>query len=239
MSKKSRQNRRKRYQVYEGIRCAAALTFISGYVNAFTYVTQGKRFAGVQTGNLLSFAIRLSQHNYDQALNFVLPMAFFMIGQSFTYFMHRWSNKHQLHWYLLSSVTLTIIALITAVVTPVLPQFVTVAALAFFASIQVDTFKSLRGAPYANVMMTGNIKTAAYVLTKGLYEKNGELILIARNIFVIIVTFVFGVICSTYFSRHYGEMALWAMLIPLAYVNYLLVTEHLYIQRKIKPIMRA
>ena len=46
---------RKKYQVYEGLRCAMMLCFISGYVNAFTYMTQGKRFAGVQTGNLLFF----------------------------------------------------------------------------------------------------------------------------------------------------------------------------------------
>lgn len=43
MSKK----KRKHYQVYEGLRCAMTLCFISGYVNAFTYMTQGKRFAGV------------------------------------------------------------------------------------------------------------------------------------------------------------------------------------------------
>lgn len=61
MSKKSH----RQYQIYEGLRCAVALCFISGYINAFTYVTQGKRFAGVQTGNLLSFAIHLSNKHYS------------------------------------------------------------------------------------------------------------------------------------------------------------------------------
>lgn len=64
MSKK----KRKHYQVYEGLRCAMTLCFISGYVNAFTYMTQGKRFAGVQTGNLLSFAIRLSEQQRGTAI---------------------------------------------------------------------------------------------------------------------------------------------------------------------------
>lgn len=89
MSKK----KRKHYQVYEGLRCAMTLCFISGYVNAFTYMTQGKRFAGVQTGNLLSFAIRLSEQQLKEALQFLLPMIVFMLGQSFTYFMHRWATK--------------------------------------------------------------------------------------------------------------------------------------------------
>lgn len=208
MSKK----KRKHYQVYEGLRCAMTLCFISGYVNAFTYMTQGKRFAGVQTGNLLSFAIRLSEQQLKEALQFLLPMLVFMLGQSFTYFMHRWATKKGLHWYLLSSFILTGLAFGTALFTPFLPSNVTVAALAFFASIQVDTFKTLRGASYANVMMTGNIKNAAYLLTKGLYEKNHELTHIGRNTLIVILAFAVGVVCSTLLCIAYGEYALMPIL---------------------------
>lgn len=235
MSKK----KRKHYQVYEGLRCAMTLCFISGYVNAFTYMTQGKRFAGVQTGNLLSFAIRLSEQQLKEALQFLLPMIVFMLGQSFTYFMHRWAIKTGLHWYLLSSFILTGIAFGTALFTPFLPSNVTVAALAFFASIQVDTFKTLRGASYANVMMTGNIKNAAYLLTKGLYEKNHELTHIGRNTLIVILAFAVGVVCSTLLCIAYGEYALMPILMPLLYVNYLLAQEFYHIQTKIKPIKRT
>ncbi len=231
--------KRKKYQVYEGLRCAMMLCFISGYVNAFTYMTQGKRFAGVQTGNLLSFAIRLSEKQLEEALQFLLPMLVFMLGQSFTYFMHRWAKQKGLHWYLLSSFILTGIAFGTALFTPFLPSNFTVAALAFFASIQVDTFKTLRGASYANVMMTGNIKNAAYLLTKGLYEKNQEITHIGRNTLIVILAFACGVVCSTILSLTYDEYALTPILIPLLYVNYLLAQEFYHIQTKIKPIKRA
>lgn len=231
--------KRKKYQVYEGLRCAMMLCFISGYVNAFTYMTQGKRFAGVQTGNLLSFAIRLSEKQLEEALQFLLPMLVFMLGQSFTYFMHRWAKQKGLHWYLLSSFILRGIAFGTALFTPFLPSNFTVAALAFFASIQVDTFKTLRGASYANVMMTGNIKNAAYLLTKGLYEKNQEITHIGRNTLIVILAFACGVVCSTILSLTYDEYALTPILIPLLYVNYLLAQEFYHIQTKIKPIKRA
>lgn len=235
MSKK----KRKKYQVYEGLRCAVTLCFISGYVNAFTYITQGRRFAGVQTGNLLSFAIRFSEHDIEQALQFLLPIVVFMLGQSFTYFMNRWATKNGLHWYLLSSFVLTFLGVITSALTPFVSSFFTVSALAFFASIQVDTFKTLRGASYANVMMTGNIKNAAYLLTKGWYEKNDELFNIGRNTLTVIVAFACGVVCSTLLSLAYGEYALTPVLLPLLYVNYLLTQEYYVIQTKIKPIMRA
>ena len=231
MSKRSR----KKYYIHEGLRCAMTLTFISGYVNAFTFMTQGRRFAGVQSGNVVSFAMSLAEGNISRALDFLLPMIVFMLGQSFTYFMHRWANKHNIHWYFFSSFILTLIAAVTAVLTPLLPAFFTVSGLAFFASIQVDTFKSLRGAGYANVMMTGNVKNAAYQLTKGIYEGNKELILIGRNTLFVIISFIIGASVSTTLSLEIGEVALIPVLFPLFYVNYLLGKEFNRIQSKIKP----
>lgn len=233
MSKRKKQ----KYFVHEALRCAISLTFISGYVNAFTFMTQGQRFAGIQSGNVASLAMSLAQGDYRRALDFLLPIVAFMLGQSFTYFMHRWANKHKIHWYLFSSFVLTAIAFLTSLLTPMLSSFYTVFGLAFFASIQVDTFKSLRGATYANVMMTGNVKNAAYQLTKGLYEKNKEIITIGRNTALVIITFIFGAMLSTLLSLKYGEYSLGFVLLPLAYVNYLLGKEYYHIQTKIKPFM--
>ena len=71
-----------------------------------------------------------------------------MLGQSFTYFMHRWATKKGLHWYLLSSFILTGIAFGTALFTPFLPSNVTVAALAF-----LPLFKLIRLKPYEELAM--------------------------------------------------------------------------------------
>ena len=51
------------YRVFEGLRVATVLTFISGYLNAFTFVTQGGRFAGVQSGNVIATAYHLALGN--------------------------------------------------------------------------------------------------------------------------------------------------------------------------------
>ncbi len=60
-----------------------------------------------------------------------------------------------------------VLILLTIIFSPIMPASFTIASLAFVASIQVETFRRLRGAPYANVMMTGNVKN---VLTSGLKE---------------------------------------------------------------------
>ena len=49
----------KSYHIMERLRVATLATFISGFVNAYTYTTQQGSFAGVQTGNLLLLAISM------------------------------------------------------------------------------------------------------------------------------------------------------------------------------------
>lgn len=104
-------------------------------------------------------------------------------------------------------------------------SFYTMAILAFVASIQVETFRTLRGVPYANVMMTGNVKNAAFIWFKGIIEKNKKLIKIGRNIFITIISFMLGVICATILSRMFHEYALVEVTLPMMYVTYKLWQE--------------
>lgn len=171
----------RKYRVFEGLRIASCLTFISGYLNAFTYLTQGGRFAGVQSGNVILLANQLGQGNFTNTIHFLIPIVFFVCGQFFTYLVKNYFLKRHYPWHLGSSVIMLCFVLIAVILTPVMSSFYTMAILAFVASIQVETFRTLRGVPYANVMMTGNVKNAAFIWFKGIMEKNKELIKIGRS----------------------------------------------------------
>ena len=83
-------SRFKNYRIFEGLRVATVLTFISGYLNAFTFITQGGRFAGVQSGNVISTAYFLALGEFQQVLNFLIPIVSFVLGQFFTYSTRKW-----------------------------------------------------------------------------------------------------------------------------------------------------
>lgn len=222
--KHGRQRVRK-YRVFEGLRIASCLTFISGYLNAFTYLTQGGRFAGVQSGNVILLANQLGQGNFTNTIHFLIPIFFFVCGQFFTYLVKNYFLKRHYPWHLGSSVIMLCFVLIAVILTPVMSSFYTMAILAFVASIQVETFRTLRGVPYANVMMTGNVKNAAFIWFKGIIEKNKKLIKIGRNIFITIISFMLGVICATILSRMFHEYALVGVTLPMMYVTYKLWQE--------------
>lgn len=215
----------KEYRVFEGLRIACSLTFISGYLNAFTFVTQGGRFAGVQSGNVISLAYFLAKGDFAQVVNFSIPILFFVFGQFFTYLARRYFEKQTWSWHFGSSVMMLVLILLTIILSPIMPASFTIASLAFVASIQVETFRRLRGAPYANVMMTGNVKNAAYLWFKGVIEKDSELRKTGRNILLTIIGFMLGVIISTHLSFQFEEYALIGLILPVLYINYKLWQE--------------
>lgn len=221
----------KDYRVFEGLRVACCLTFISGYLNAFTYVTQGGRFAGVQSGNVISLAYYMAKGDFVQVSNFCIPILFFVFGQFFTYLARRYFEKQSWSWHFGSSLIMLICILLTIFLSPMMPASFTIASLAFVASIQVETFRRLRGAPYANVMMTGNVKNAAYLWFKGMIERDAELKKTGRNILLTIIGFMLGVISATQLSFQFKEYALIGILLPVLYINYQLWQEK-------RPILR-
>lgn len=220
---------KKDYRIFEGLRVASCLTFISGYLNAFTYITQGGRFAGVQSGNVISLAFYFAQGDWRQVINFFIPICFFVIGQFFTYLAKKWFVSKQLPWHFSSSFIMLCLVFITILLSPIMPPFFTIALLAFVASIQVETFRHLRGAPYANVMMTGNVKNAAYLWFKGVVEKDLALKKTGRNIFLTILSFMVGVVVSTLLSFRFHEYALIGLLFPLLFINY-----HLWQEKRLR-----
>lgn len=216
---------RKNYRIFEGLRFASCLTFISGYMNAFTLVTQEGRFAGIQSGNVVYLAYYLAKGAFTTAVLFLVPIFFFMLGQCLTYLARSYCVRKKLPWHLSGSLIMTVLVLIAIILNPMIGPSLTIAILSLAASVQIETFRHLRGAPYANVMMTGNVKNSAYLLFKGWMEKDKLLFRQGGYIMVTIISFIFGVFLSTHLSFQFGESALCFLMLPSMYLNYQLWQE--------------
>lgn len=217
--------REKNYRKYEGLRVALMTTFISGFINAYTYNTQGGLFAGVQTGNVLMMMIRFTEGEYWQSVRYLLPIVVFMLGQIVTYYVRNWCHHHNLHWHQFGAGLLLLQMLIIALLSPIFPPYFTIASLALFASIQLDTFKRVRGVAYANIMMTGNIKNGMQMLVMGVAEKDKSLRIQAYYTLTVLVSFMIGVVCSTLMTMYLVEYALYVVLFPLSILLHTLIIE--------------
>lgn len=218
-------DKKRDYRIFEGLRVAVMLTFVSGFIDAFTYLTQGGRFAGMQTGNLIYLMIHLSEGEWSKSLSYLVPIIVFMLGQIFTYLVRDWASKRNVHWHIFSGHILLVLLLITCILAPLNSSAIPIIILSFYASVQVDTFRKIRGVPYANIMMTGNIRSISKLLIQGIKENNHEALKKSRNIAVILFSFMIGVGSSAILVNYLKEYTLYLSLFPILVLNYILYLE--------------
>ena len=114
---------------------------------------------------------------------------------------------------------------ILAIITPYVDSTITIAGLAFFASLQVGIFKRVRGVNYASFMMTGNITNTSLTVARAIDEGDPKVLKQASYTTIIIFTFMVGVAASTWFAQYLHEYSLYTTLLPLFILNYFLFIE--------------
>ena len=85
--------KKRSYRVFEGLRVATLVSYIGGFIDAYTYNTQDGRFASIQTGNLLYLVIHLVEGHIARAFSYAIPIFFFVLGQFFVFFVKKWLIK--------------------------------------------------------------------------------------------------------------------------------------------------
>lgn len=215
-----KQLKQRPYDNFEGLRVALLLTFLSGFIDAYTFITQEQRFAIVQTGNLLYMTIALAKGRYYQFFNYAIPILFFMLGQVGVYYLRRFSERKAMRWHRFSAYILLCLLSFIAILSPLKSSTFTISALSFFASLQLETFKRVRGYNYTNTMMTGNLRFASHFLTKGLAEGDQEILRQGYYLISVILSFTFGVWIASELSYHLLEYSLYFSLLPMLALTY-------------------
>ncbi|MFX3697461.1 DUF1275 domain-containing protein, partial [Streptococcus suis] len=75
----------------------------------FTFVTQGGRFAGVQSGYFISLAYFLANCELAQVVNFSIPILFFVFGKFFNYLSRMYFEKQTWSCHFGSSVMMLVL----------------------------------------------------------------------------------------------------------------------------------
>ena len=215
------------FRIFERLRFAALLTFVSGFLDAYTFTTHNQRFAGLQTGNLINMMVHLADGHVFLSLTYLVPVLFFALGQSVNVFLEPLVRQKGYHWHFVSSCLITIGVAIVAVYSPFVGHNATISGLSFCAAMQLDTFKRVSGQAYANIMMIGNIKRISQQLTTGFLQKDRKAISKGLHIAWVLLTFCLGAFAAALLTQIIGEYALYTVLIPLLMINaYLLFEKH-------------
>lgn len=179
-------------QISETFLLAIIITFSGGLQDAYTYFARNHVFANAQTGNIVLMASKISDGQWSDALHYLLPLISFEIGifiaeQIQGYF----KEAKKLHWRQFILI-LEIIALFISAFFSEEYNAISNSLVSFSCALQVQTFRSTHGYPYASTMCIGNMRAGVSAFSHWTRTKSRESFVKAMHYFIIILIFALG-----------------------------------------------
>lgn len=189
---------------------ALLLTLTNGFMDAHTFYVRGGVFANVQTGNVIFFAIDVSERKVQAALAHVWPILAFMVGIALA--AHIKSGRverflaHPLRWTM--AVQVAALVAIGFVPVTVAHSYVTV-PIAFLAALQMGLFRNVGDLAYLPVATTGNLMRFIESGYDGVVERSAQARRASGIYGALIVAFAGGALVGAFASRAWGAHAIW------------------------------
>lgn len=180
-------------QKAEELTAALLLSVAGGFLDVYSYLYRGHVFANAVTGNIVLLGLNLSGGEWSSCGKYLLAIAAYASGVLAACLIHdRLPGNVRNYWH--QAVLLCEIALITAV--SFVPygtlDFVANTAISFLCAMQVQTFRRVRGLPFASTMCTGNLRSGSEALFHGLREHESSELRKALHYYAVIAVFLLG-----------------------------------------------
>ncbi len=178
--------------IEENIYISLILTFIGGFLDAYTYILYDQIFANTQTGNIIFFTIFLVEGNIYNAFLRIFPIISFCIAIFITQLLiHKFNeNKKWIKIILLLNIILTI-TIGTGIFKNI--SLIIVCLVSFICATMIGTFKKADGNVFAPTMCTGNLRSLMEFFSKWIIHKERESKKIVIKYISIIFTFCLGI----------------------------------------------
>ncbi|MGI5958367.1 MAG: YoaK family protein [Massiliimalia sp.] len=201
---------------HESLQIGILLALVGGFLDAYTYLTQGGVFANAQTGNMVLCGISAAQGKWDRVGFYLIPIGAFAVGVLVTQWVQKFAGKLNLEqWRHLVLVGETLLLLVIGCLPAGIPHAVVNVTVSFVCSMQVQAFRKLAGTPYATTMCTGNLRSATEHIFVFLTSHEPSAGKKAVRYLVIILSFCVGAAAGSLFSQLWGQRSVWICCILL------------------------
>jgi uncharacterized membrane protein YoaK (UPF0700 family) len=140
----------------ETVQISLLLAFAGGYLDAYTWIIHGV-MANAQTANLVLLWVHGTVGEWERAVQFVAPMAAFMVGIVVAAWLRRSTGDR-------ASAISTLIEIVLLIAVGILhnrlPDLAGTLGISFVAAMQTAIFTKVEGVAYSSVMITGNLRQA-------------------------------------------------------------------------------
>ena len=186
------------------------LAVVGGFLDAYTFISRDGVFANAQSGNLVLFAVKVVNQEWDRAILFLAPILAFILGVLISEVVKKPRIRELLYSYRRSILILECIILFFVGALPEnVPNIVVIVCISFVSSLQISTFNKVENWAYNSTMTTGNLRTAVQAAYALFIEKNLEAKKQFKDFSLIIFSFLFGALAGSFFTIYIGNTAIW------------------------------
>lgn len=196
------------FKLFQLREIAIGLTFIGGFIDAYTFVQRGHVLAAGQTGNIVFLSVDIARHNLPGILTKIATMVFFCLGIIITEILKHKNNRSH-YWRLTSLVAEFIICLVVGFLPKTVSNLYVVPLLALVMAMQNVSFDQIEGMGYNNVFSTGNLKKAIIAFSEYFYHKKSNNIVVAKTYFELVLGFSGGAVVSALLQNWFTIRTIW------------------------------
>lgn len=201
---------RSRKQMSETYLIGSILALVGGYFDAYTYIARNHVFANAQTGNIVLLGINLFSGDFTKALSYFLPVFAFFAGVLVCEVFKRYRRHLPFHWrqyviFLELAVTVIVAFLPQGRVSGINCDLIANISISFVCSLQVQSFRKIRGINCATTMCTGNLRSGTDCLMAYFTKKDKQQLHSAGKYYGIVGLFMSGAVLSSYITYVLAE----------------------------------
>ncbi|GAA3815279.1 YoaK family protein [Streptomyces chiangmaiensis] len=198
------------------VRLGVLLAVVGGALDAYTFVSRDGVFANAQTGNIVLLGVEAAKRQWWQALQHVPPILAFLVGVVVAESLRRPRVVAVVRRPARGALVLEILVLIGVGFIPAAaPDSLVTVTIAFVASVQVSSFRTLVDTAYNTTMTTGNLRTVMQSAYLAAVERDGAAARRARRFAAVICGFLLGAVGGAWLTGVLGTHAVWVMSVVL------------------------
>lgn len=206
------------FKLFQLREIAIGLTFIGGFIDAYTFVQRGGVLAAGQTGNIVFLSVDIARQNLPGIVTKLMAMIFFCLGIATVKILKHKKNRSH-YWRLTSLIAEFIICMIVGFLPKTVSNLYVVPPLALVMAMQNVSFDQIEGLGYNNVFSTGNLKKAIISFVEYFYHHRKENITNALIYLGLVLGFSGGAVASAVLQKWFGLRTIWFVPILLIIVG--------------------
>ncbi|MFF8866107.1 YoaK family protein [Streptomyces sp. NPDC015139] len=218
------------------VRLGILLALVGGGLDAYTFISRGGVFANAQSGNVVLMGVAAAQRHWWEALGHLPAVVAFLAGVLVAETLRRprvaaFLRRPACVAMVLECVVLAVVGLIPASA----PDALVTVLIAFMASVQMSTFRTLVDTVYNSTMTTGNLRSAMQNAYEAVVGRSADARRRARHFAAVVLAFLAGAFGGGWLTFQWGVHAVWAACVVLAAGLALFVHDERMARRLPKP----